>query len=596
MSEGVLSRHASMNSSSAISSAEELSQKYQRLFQEYSRIKAQHTVLKKAVVKEQATNSALQGTVKEKEKEFRKLQEQVDLLKYHNERLTRRIEAVQEKDNKGSSFSLLGGAMKKELEKSAQALDAATIDLQNKIQENEELHKEMAEINHIYTSHVNGLHQQIADLEKQVEQDKQNVSNEQSDTRQRVQVIRQEKTALEAELRKAKEELATKTALLNENEAVMRDSDIKLQGEIETLRSILFSKVGLLNDSTSELVKETRKGSLKSRLTDEAQRQLDTIVEQCKKYIDGVKDSQAPNGLTETLAHELGVSITTLRDELHSLKEEITKAENQIEQLKKEKRATKDKLDAETDRVAHLQSVVSDLHEKFRQRDELETIKRLESEISELETQIKQQEEELAQSRSETNALKAEEEEIHKGVDQSVQADIVVEKNEKEEESDDETFVYHGVDTPAEKLDSTPPSVLAEKSPELPTTDEKDIDDKPSQQFDPNYLSPEEVAARETQLISMYETKIRSLNESFQLADSKAIRFHRMVQSMKERFELEKENVAAKDGEISRLQTEVLKVQDLLTTTESNYKSQLEVMTDFVTELQRELARLQGNA
>jgi chromosome segregation ATPase len=193
---------------------------------------------------------------------------------------------------------------------------------------------------------------------------------------------------------------------------------------------------------------------------------------------------------------------------LHSLKEEITKAESkfsnstskeqlrehavyccqlvdQIEQLKKEKRATKDKLDAETGRVAHLQSVVSDLHEKFRQRDELETIKRLESEISELETQIKQQEEELAQSRSETNALKAEEEEIHKGVDQSVQADIVVENNEKEEESDDETFVYHGVDTPAEKLDSTPPSVLAEKSPELPTTDEKDIDDKPSQQFDP---------------------------------------------------------------------------------------------------------------
>lgn len=82
----------------------------------------------------------------------------------------------------------------------------------------------------------------------------------------------------------------------------------------------------------------------------------------------------------------------------------------------------------------------------------------------------------------------------------------------------------------------------------------------------------------------------------FQLADSKAIRFHKMVQSMKERVEIEKENTAAKDGEISRLQAEVLKVQDLLATTESNYKSQLEVMTDFVTELQREQARLQGNA
>jgi hypothetical protein len=31
---------------------------------------------------------------------------------------------------------LLGGAVKKELEKSAQALEAATVDLQNKIQEN----------------------------------------------------------------------------------------------------------------------------------------------------------------------------------------------------------------------------------------------------------------------------------------------------------------------------------------------------------------------------------------------------------------------------------------------------------------------------
>lgn len=107
------------------------------------------------------------------------------------------------------------------------------MDLQNKIQENgeygldetstavtgethrlatwllEELHKEMSEVNHIYTAHVNGLHQQIADLEKQAEQLKEEVSNEQSETRQRLQSIRQEKTAIEAELRKTKEELAT---------------------------------------------------------------------------------------------------------------------------------------------------------------------------------------------------------------------------------------------------------------------------------------------------------------------------------------------------------------------------------------------------
>lgn len=37
---------------------------------------------------------------------------------------------------KGSHFSLLGGNIKKELEKSTQALDAANLDLEKKIKEN----------------------------------------------------------------------------------------------------------------------------------------------------------------------------------------------------------------------------------------------------------------------------------------------------------------------------------------------------------------------------------------------------------------------------------------------------------------------------
>ncbi|KAH8551441.1 hypothetical protein BGW37DRAFT_40969, partial [Umbelopsis sp. PMI_123] len=629
MSEGVLSRHASMNSSSATSSAEELAQKYQRLFQEYSRIKAQHTVLKKAVVKEQGTNASLQGNVKEKEKELRKLQEQVDLLKYHNERLTKRIEAVQDKDNKGSSFSLLGGAVKKELEKSAQALEAATVDLQNKIQENEALHKEMSEVNHIYTAHVNGLHQQIADLEKQVEQLKEEVSNEQSETRQRLQSIRQDKTSLEAELRKVKEELATKSALLDENEAVLKDSDIRLQGEIDTLRAILFSKVGLLEETATEANRELSQSEIKNKLTVEAQRQLDAIVQQCKEYISGMENAQPANGLTDTLAHELGISITTFRDELKHLKQEISQAEDHISQLKKEKKAVKKKLEEETGRVTHLQGVVSDLHEKFRQRDELETIRRLEAEITELETQIKQQEEELNQSRAETEALKTEEQEVHNRVDEGIQVDIpspkaveepVEEQNtptstnegpssEVNGEEEEEAFVYQGVDAPVDEqvksiLTATQATQTGDNERIQLGTDEgcqtiesgpplqQDLPPRPPH-IDEDYLSPEEVAAREAQLASMYEAKIKALNEKFQMADSKAIRYHRTVQSIKEKMEAEVGKRTVLEDEIARLQAEVLKVQDLLTTTESNYKSQLEVMTDFATELQQQLARRQ---
>jgi chromosome segregation ATPase len=134
-----------------------------------------------------------------------------------------------------------------------------------------------------------------------------------------------------------------------------------------------------------------------------------------------------------------------------------------IEQLKNEKRATKKKLDDETQRVTHLQGVVSELHEKFRQRDELETIRRLESEITELEAQIKQQEEELAQSRAETEAIKSEEHEHHEKVDEGIQVDIpsppallvettprATEEGGKSDEDEEEEFVYQGVDAPAE--------------------------------------------------------------------------------------------------------------------------------------------------
>ncbi|CAO3694717.1 unnamed protein product [Rhizopus stolonifer] len=134
MSDDLFSKRSSLNTGSIPESAEELSQRYEKIFQQYSRLKAQHAVLKKAVIKEQATNVTLQGNVKEKEKELRKLQEQLDLLSFHNERLTKRIQAVQESNQKTSHFSLLGGSTKRILKESTQALNATHFNLEHKIQ------------------------------------------------------------------------------------------------------------------------------------------------------------------------------------------------------------------------------------------------------------------------------------------------------------------------------------------------------------------------------------------------------------------------------------------------------------------------------
>ena len=124
---------------------------------------------------------------------------------------------------KGSHFSILGGAVKKELEKSTQALDAANLDLSKKIEENgkwkwymltgwwtqkciERLHEELSEVNHIYTDHVKGLHTQIADLEKRVEELQVENSTSQKDRRDQTMTLKQEKADLQAQLEQLKRE------------------------------------------------------------------------------------------------------------------------------------------------------------------------------------------------------------------------------------------------------------------------------------------------------------------------------------------------------------------------------------------------------
>lgn len=64
---------------------------------------------------------------------------------------------------------MLGNSsIKKELEKSEQALDAANLDLEQKINENEMLHEELVERQKDFTDNINGLLKQIQDLEKKV--------------------------------------------------------------------------------------------------------------------------------------------------------------------------------------------------------------------------------------------------------------------------------------------------------------------------------------------------------------------------------------------------------------------------------------------
>ncbi|ORX92924.1 hypothetical protein K493DRAFT_316302 [Basidiobolus meristosporus CBS 931.73] len=226
MTEGALSVNESV-----VSGGEELSERYQKLFREYSRIKAQHSVLKKAILKEQTQNSELSTENKSKEQELRKVLQQLDTLNFHNQRLTKRVEDLQRNGSpKLGGQWLLRASAKKELEKQRITLEATTLDLQGKIEENENLHKEVYEIHSLYTEQLNVYQKKVDELENE-----KNLLNEELVKCQMVnensaQALRSQKKDAELEIKKIREDLnKTKESLAGLRENIAEKS--KLQAE-----------------------------------------------------------------------------------------------------------------------------------------------------------------------------------------------------------------------------------------------------------------------------------------------------------------------------------------------------------------------------
>ena len=73
-----------------------LSAKYTKLAAEYSKVRAQLGVLKKAVLEEQAKNVGSSENLKQKEQALRKSEAEMDSLTFRNQQLTRRVEILQD--------------------------------------------------------------------------------------------------------------------------------------------------------------------------------------------------------------------------------------------------------------------------------------------------------------------------------------------------------------------------------------------------------------------------------------------------------------------------------------------------------------------
>jgi len=74
----------------------DITAKYQKLATEYSKLRAQASVLKHAVLQEQNKNGCLREQVRQKEKGYQKLEQEIDSLQFRNKQLEHRVANLQE--------------------------------------------------------------------------------------------------------------------------------------------------------------------------------------------------------------------------------------------------------------------------------------------------------------------------------------------------------------------------------------------------------------------------------------------------------------------------------------------------------------------
>ena len=250
------SRSGSSGSTIGLLSAvgpEELQEKYTRLAQEYSKVKAQNAVLKKAVVHEQERGTKLDEDVKSLTHELRKAGQEYDILMRHNDRLQKRVESLMEQLDQSSASKAGGGwlsmSSRKDLVKATETLEITNADLEAKIKENEALHGDMHEIRMIAAQNVAALHDQLTDARRRHDALKESSDLAIATKEDELAHAQRRLADVEARLSSAEADLVSTTSALASSQAAFFERDASFSAVSARLKSVVDRR--LIVDDTA---------------------------------------------------------------------------------------------------------------------------------------------------------------------------------------------------------------------------------------------------------------------------------------------------------------------------------------------------------
>ncbi|XP_023123930.1 protein phosphatase 1 regulatory subunit 21 isoform X2 [Amphiprion ocellaris] len=212
----------------------DLQTKYSKLAQEYSKLRAQNQVLKKAVVDEQANSASLKEQLKQRDQSLRKQEQEMDSLSFRNQQLAKRVELLQEElASKGDSPSQHG----------LQTQSVFDEDLQKKIEENERLHIQFYEADEQHRRQEAELKARLEELEKDAEQHQTAVDLLTTKYVETIERLQSDKARLEVKSQTLEREAKECRMRTEECQQQLRRCQSELNRQVKQSSSVIQEKV-----------------------------------------------------------------------------------------------------------------------------------------------------------------------------------------------------------------------------------------------------------------------------------------------------------------------------------------------------------------
>ncbi|KAH9500952.1 hypothetical protein Btru_069302 [Bulinus truncatus] len=231
--------------------------KYQKLAGEYAKLKAQIPVLKKAYLDEQGEVNQLKELLKERDQTVRKYEQEVDSLTFRNQQLSKRVVILQEEaaetNNKKKQKNKSEPTTPERFGAHNGETNVFNEELQNKIEENALLHKQLQELSAQFDAHVRELQEQIKEAENTKGQHEEILGAAQRRSKELIDRLQEEKAMLEVKIQAFETDLKDYRARSEVAEQNLISVEKCLQNRLDEATKIIEEKLPFIDTKIREL-------------------------------------------------------------------------------------------------------------------------------------------------------------------------------------------------------------------------------------------------------------------------------------------------------------------------------------------------------